>query len=562
MPLGMRFLWLFTSLLCIGFAQHASAQQVPRSVQAGTIAKQIEERTPLPQGSDIIDKPYSELTAPEGSEKIRFILRGITIEGVNAYPPDSFSPYYAQLIGKEVSLADMYRLIDRIRRTYHDDGYVLTQVFLPEQTIGNGYVRIHVTEGYVSRIRWEGEVPDSALMRESADAITAGRPFRGKTLEEVMLRMNELPGVQAQAALEPLPKEKAAPGEVGIVITVARKRVGGSVNIDNYATRYVGVWQANAQLAANGLLCSLDQLSLNMVASADPDRMRYSGLKYALPVHSSGTTLTFSGSYSYTNPGFSLESLDIVSRARNFSVGVTQPVLRSREQSLSAELRFEMNNQNTNVLSFPFTEDRIRTLVLATPYQFSDGWKGMNYLQPSLTRGLNVFNATETGDPTLARARARSDFTKFNLTASRLQGIVDRLDVLVLATGQKASAAVPSSEQFGFGGQSFGRAYDGSEISGDDGVAVSVELRYVAAKGADWFVQPYVYYDIGKVWLKEPNAGPGVSAASAGVGARLQWDAVRLDTVIAQPLTYTPATPKLGAVNKDPRIMVSLSTSF
>ena len=45
-------------------------------------------------------------------------------------------------------------------------------------------------------------------------------------------------------------------------------------------------------------------------------------------------------------------------------------------------------------------------------------------------------------------------------------------------SGQWASGPLYSSEEFGYGGKNFGRAYDQSELTGDHGVAASVEVDY------------------------------------------------------------------------------------
>lgn len=532
---------------------------IPRNVDAGNIEEQMRER-PTPSSSVIPEKAYTPSPSPEGAENIRFTLKRVMIEGMDAYPKRGFDSFYAGMLGKEISLADIYALADRIRRVYHDDGFVLTQVFVPEQKIEDGEVLISITEGYISRLRWDGEVILDPLVGEMAARITSARPFDGKILESVMLRLNELPGVTARAALEPLPREEAAEGAVGLAISVEQKRYSGSISFDDYSSRHLSVWQYTGRIEGYGLLTPLDRLNVTVSSSVNAPRLRFYSFLYGLPIHPSGTTISFGGSLSHTHPGFRLSSLAIFSDARSFNASITQPLIRSRLESLDIASQFSYRNQQTDVLDQRFSEDRLRTITLSGTYNLADSWGGANIVDIDIVQGLNILRATKTGTPMLSRAQGRSDFTKITFNASRLQGITGDFSVLVAATGQKASAALLSSEQFGFGGTVFGRGYDASEISGDEGIAGSAELRWQAISGL-YSLQPFAFYDIGKVKDKEAGA-ESVSAASAGLGARMQWDFMHVDTNIAWPLTYVPATPKLGADEKDPRFNVSVGAKF
>lgn len=533
---------------------------IPRNVEASTVEEQIENRE-MPRVAPIPEKGYRPIVVPKGADKAMLVLKELIIDGVKIYPPEKFRPLYDGLIGKKISLAEIYAVADHIRQIYHDDGYVLTQVFLPEQDIKNGIVRIQVMEGYVSSLRWDGASVSANLVRDMAAEITRSRPFNSKTLESVMLRLNGLPGIQARAALEPLPQGQAAPGEVGLAITLERKRADGSVSVDNYASRYLDVFQGIARANIYGLASDIDSVSITGSSSIDPARMRYGALQYNLPVHASGTTLFAGGSLSNTHPGFQLAILDIFSSSQSWYVGVAQPLLRSRTESLDVTAQFTHRNQQTDVLEQLFSEDRIRTASVNGRYNFSDAWDGANLISLELSQGLDVMNASRPGEPRLSRTSGSGQFTKLTAELARLQTIDDDFSVLVAAIGQKASTSLLSSEQFGFGGSRFGRGYDASEISGDEGMAAAVELRWNAYREDLWAVQPYGFYDIGVVQDKQPNADP-VSAASAGLGLRVQWDQVSFEGNVAFPLTYTPATPKFFAENKDPRFNLQLGLAF
>jgi hemolysin activation/secretion protein len=104
-----------------------------------------------------------------------------------------------------------------------------------------------------------------------------------------------------------------------------------------------------------------------------------------------------------------------------------------------------------------------------------------------------------------------------------------------------ASRSLHSAEEFGYGGQSFGRAFNPSEIAGDHGINAAIELRYLGlldTKSAG--IVPYAFIDAGKVWNKDAGADD-FQAASVGGGARWQSeDGTFANLGAALPMGRTP----------------------
>ena len=67
---------------------------------------------------------------------------------------------------------------------------------------------------------------------------------------------------------------------------------------------------------------------------------------------------------------------------------------------------------------------------------------------------------------------------KFIFELSRDQNFYKRFWVQASAMGQLTNDRLLSSEKFSIGGSQFGRGYDFSEITGETGVAFSIEPRY------------------------------------------------------------------------------------
>lgn len=113
------------------------------------------------------------------------------------------------------------------------------------------------------------------------------------------------------------------------------------------------------------------------------------------------------------------------------------------------------------------------------------------------------------------------------------------------ASAQWSRDPLPSSEQFGFGGSRYGRAYDPSAALGDRGAAGSLELRYSFAPGVEGLqlMQLYAFSSAARLYVDqhEVKQTPEWNLADFGVGLRL-WGTQGLTSTleIAKPLTRRP----------------------
>ena len=96
------------------------------------------------------------MRAPTGADQVRFVLHALQVDGVTAYPAAEIRAAYADLLGTEVTLARIYDVAAALTRQYRNDGYVLSQVVVPEQSIRAGSVRLQAIEGYVANVRFTG----------------------------------------------------------------------------------------------------------------------------------------------------------------------------------------------------------------------------------------------------------------------------------------------------------------------------------------------------------------------------------------------------------------------
>jgi hemolysin activation/secretion protein len=192
-----------------------------------------------------------------------------------------------------------------------------------------------------------------------------------------------------------------------------------------------------------------------------------------------------------------------------------------------------------------------------------DAWRGVNLADVEISQGLKGLGASPYGDPLASRAGGRPDFTKATLYAARLQSLAPRWSVLAAVNAQYAFNELLAPEEFAYGGEQFGRAYDAAELLGDSGIAFKIDLRYTDR--TPWAiareVMPYAFYGIGVVWQR--NAQPGQdarsSAANAGAGVRVTGERGFSGYLeVAKPLTKIVTEEG----NKNARVFVAVQLAF
>ena len=218
-----------------------------------------------------------------------------------------------------------------------------------------------------------------------------------------------------------------------------------------------------------------------------------------------------------------LRVLDFDSRNQTFKVGITNPLVRSRARNLSLYADFIVRNSHTTILNSTLSKDRVRFFSFGALYDSIDRLGGVNQLGIRLDQGMDILDASKKGSVDLSREGGRMEFTRLSLNASRLQRLNDNWSFLTNFTSQFASAKLLASEEFGVGGERCVRGYDPSEVTGDQGYCLLVEMRYGLNIDTTGY-QLYGFYDTGEVRRKLAGSlGKTARLASAGLGIRLNY---------------------------------------
>lgn len=548
-----------------------NAQTVPGSADAGRVEGTVKQSLPTAKRQAPLDiKGNAPFSAPANAETITFVLKDVSFEGLSIYSINDVKPLYASKLNTKISLADVYALAANLTAKYRNDGYILTQVIVPPQTISDGNIRLRVVEGKLDQIKVDGpgaQGSNADIINLYVGELKSHGVLNNKNLEKALLLINDLPGVTARSILSP---SKSVVGASDLTIVVERKSVDGSVAVDNFGSRYLGRWEILGGFNLNSMLGHNERISATM-AYAPSDQgiepeLLYGELTGSVPVGSYGTKLEANIGKSRTEPGASLDQFDVKGESYFTGLKLLQPIIRTRDLNLTTSLGLDRRSTKTKSNVDTFKDDDITSLRLGGHFDFVDTLfsAAVTSTNVEISRGLGILGASEKGDSDLSRALGDPTYTKLTADVTRLERLTNDLSLQAAIKGQMADGALLSAEEFGLGGaNSIGRGYDPSELVGDDGVAGSLELQWATPYAVSWLdnYTAYAFYDIGKV-LNDDATSPSLdvqSLASVGMGVRADLNqATHAGFMVAKPLTNSIAAEN----DDDTRLFVNFSRDF
>lgn len=531
----------------------AAPVDLPGAVQPG------HERT-LPQPRDIpnidfsVEAPHRS-AVPRAVDEIRFKVLGIRIEGSATISPENFRPLYEPLIGKEVSLRDIFDVADAIEKQYRAAGYLLVRAYVPPQHVNDGIFTIRVVEGFVESTSVDGGNEHTrALVKNYLDPIIHQKPLRGETIEHALLLANNIPGVTATGVLSPSPN---VPGAANLTVTVTQPTVSGSLSSMNRGSQFTGVWTVSGTAAYRGI-AGADELNAAFTwAPFDFHKQVAGQVRYVAQLNDNGLAGSFLGAVSHGAPGGSLGPIEV--RTDSWAIGprLSYPLVRTRSDTLTIDGGITIQDARVDILGIGISHDKWRVADVSLAYSSRDFLTGTFSGTFDVAEGLPILGATPNHSPDLSIG-GQTTFTKATWIGRYSKSLAGNFSVGISSSGQYSFAPLITGEQILFGGTQIGRGYEPGAIAGDSGVGGSFEVRYDTRLSdlAIRSLEPYAFFDVAKVWNKERPASLGLplsdfSIASTGIGLRFWFPySIYLAVEGARTLHPVPGSDNGKAVNK------------
>jgi hemolysin activation/secretion protein len=543
----------------------SAAPVIPGAAQPGR-DRPLPEPPKAPEDYNFsIEAPHRS-SVPRAVDEIHFELKDVKIVGSVTIPADRFRPLYADLIGKDVTLTNIYDVADGIERIYREAGYPLVRAYVPPQRVKDGIFTIKVVEGFVSTVSVEGvDGKTQDRIRSYLGDVSLERPLRLSSIERGLLLSNDLPGVSATGILRPAPD---TPGASDLVISAAQPKFTGGLAADNRGSRFSGIWTITGDAEINSVFFGGDQIMGDVTLSPNSLEQIGGDLRYRTPIGSDGMMGSLIGRYTHGEPGSLLTAFNVHTDSFAFGPRLSYPVIRTRAETLSVDGGFTLQDAKvrfglTPPLG-PLSHDKWRVLDVDVNYLKNDLGGGTFGATLDLAQGLDIFGATPDTYKYISRVNATTSFTKLAGAARYTRPIVGDFSFALSMQGQFAFNRMITGEQVSFGGTQIGRGYDPGAITGDHGIGGSAELRYTT-RISDSFVQtiqPFVFFDAAKTWyLDTVHSGlPDQDIESTGVGIR-GWFTENITVGVEVDRTLR-AVPGSDAGRKATKVLVDLAIRF
>ena len=252
----------------------AYAQIVPPAADPGAIQqRQIEdeqrrralerlERKPV---TDPLERPEVQKRAPKAAPKaIRFKVNAIEFSASEILAAAELEAIARDYRGREISLAELQELAERVNDLYRAKGVVTARAVIPPQDVSDGVVRIRLVEGRYGEISLRGNENTSAGYVTWRLGQTPGSLVDLEDLEQELIRFNRTTDAQLQAELKP----GQAFGTTDLHLTIVEPpRHDLRVFIDNAGADSTGEWRRGITYLNRSLFGWRDDFTLSTTRS-------------------------------------------------------------------------------------------------------------------------------------------------------------------------------------------------------------------------------------------------------------------------------------------------------
>ena len=443
----------------------------------------------------------------------------MNIEGATVFSSEELAKSFEPFLASNVGQAELDKIADDITDRYRRAGYVLSYAMVPEQSVASGIVRIRVIEGYVEKVRLQGNARTAAAVKDIVARVAADRPLRTSTLERILGLARDVPGVILGDTS--LSRSRGDPARHQLTIVLGENRVRGLLYSDNRGTIQGARVRGYSSVSVASVAIPGDQLQLDaFTIPSDKFRFFYGQAKASVPLGSNGLRLAASASLG--DQFQKMPGPDQHGRSRQLIADLAYPIVKSRAFSLVGHV--SLGDWKSEEKRNDATIQRDRLQVARTWVEFSRVSKSRIDGRVGISQGLDLGPATEAGDPLASRPFASSKFTKFNADVQIATPVSKRLTVRLDTSAQYSTRPLLAPEEFALGGSRIGRAFDFNDVTGDHGIGSMLELSYRVGdvKAGPKALELLAFVDGGGAFRRRPSPGfPDKQwLASAGVGTR------------------------------------------
>lgn len=497
-------------------------------------------RPELPAPNPIIEMPAETPAAPKKAKKssLKIVVSRFKFTGNKQFSSEILAKQVASLTGREIGMHELNEAVDKVRSFYRQQGYLLTQVYLPTQdlqasTASSAEVELAILEGTLGEVKADvGAGLDAPYMQSlSAYGLNKGDVLNERNLVRNLMVMNGLPGIQVTSQLNP----GEAVGSSDVVVSVEpRPKYSGYVNANTYGNRFTGREMVGFGAAINNLNGRGDQLAVVGKVSNNEGQRSLSSL-YFTPLGEAGDILNVAYSYVDYKIGREFKTLDASGDAHYFLASMDHPLIRETKKGIAMRVAGNYKLLDDDIGAFQLNNRRnIASAEVGLVGDWINAGGDVAYQWSALlTQGSVSFKDRFAKSFDAQNLDTQGGFFKWNINTSRTQNFDNGINWVVRADYQGTNQNLDIAERFGIGAINRWRQYAELPSQADEGWMVGTEVRKTISVSNPtinkWLqgITPFAFYDMGRGKLnRDPQSSDNtVKSNHIGLGLDVQLPA-------------------------------------
>lgn len=538
-----------------------SAALMAATPTTGDILRQVEP-VKLPETPKALPSVGAgEYKAPlSAKDDIKTYVKSFKFSGNSAFSSETLSSLVKPYEGKELGINALKEVASVITKYYRDNGYFVARAYIPAQSMENGIVEIAIIEGTYGAFDMKNtSLVDTADVQGYMDYLKGGELVSTMSLERQMLIINDLSGAAVTNA-EVYPGQAVGTSDFRITVSPTPKYTGYAI-ADNYGSRYTGENRLSVGANINSLTGIGDTLSLSGLISNTRD-LKNGRIAYDRPLGYNG----LKGGVSFSVTDYTLDEIanyEAFGRTNSYNAYIAYPILKTRAHTQSVQLDYDHKNMKDSGGIPGSVQERQKSIDAITFKGADKRTTSLANLPGSLNAsigytighlGLKNDNAKATDE---AGLNSVGNYTKLALNTVYSQYFLQDTTLQTTLKAQKSFGHnLDSSEDLSAGGSNGVRAYEDSELSGDLGYALSLDLIYNLPKIDQITHNTSLFLDHARIWKNTTtfNTEDNIRNLNAlGVGYSLNFQNFDLKATLAHGFgsESTPTTEANFSTNKN-----------
>ena len=461
------------------------------------------------------------------------------------------------------------QLIKELQNIYQNNGFVTSKVRLsvPQTKLKQGILDISIEAGFTDSIDFNSQIIDNTTFAKQLifdDLLN--KPLNINDINKRIDHVNRLNSHQAKLNIKPSKKQYHSE----IVINDNKKDYQPfSVTLDNSGSKSTGVDKIKLNADWDDFLIPLSKWSFNYAFPTEAEDGVKDSNAYTLDV--SFPYRDYLLNYNATKSDYDTNQV-LTTGDTFYSFGntttknfyLTKYLNKTNEQDNKIKLGLSLSDEESySKLRGVITKNevgsrKLSVLSLGYEHSFQLSDKSTLYLNPSINRGINTFDALNDDESGLDAKAQFSLFKFYGYYAKPLELNKKQFNFMSSLNIQISEDELFAAQSFSIGGQGSVRGFKDESIAAKSGFFIQNNLsanlnQWLGKTGNNSKIIGTLFFDYGRI---HPNSSDYQSLSGAGASIELQNKNIDIKLTVAKNLK------KPNLINEDSASYFTISYKF